>query len=210
MICLDESVVEKLSSKGLLAYVAVKRAGDTYATTAELANLVKASTASMLEGLKELEAADPQAVTAVKVYKKPRWRCGIGGGGGGPVQLLESTSRYRDLVDDLKKYWDHMNKAAAFPFTGPDGVAVRQFLAEHPGWTSVEWRKALRNRAMSVRLGNASASEGICRWVRRLGDYLAGPLNAYNKPVEGSGNAGKAIALEHSINAAAAAYLARA
>lgn len=208
MICLNPEILAKLSSKGILAYVAVSMAGDSELTTATLAALVRAQTAAMLEGLKELAAEAPEKVLQNK--KERTWVCGSGGGGGGPIPIpgIDAKLRFHDLVDDLKKYWDFLNPGIAFSFGGADGMAVRSFLSDHPTWTQQMWRDALNFRMQSVRMyGNASRTQGLVGWVRKLGDYAGGPLNEYGKPVEASGNVGKAVAIEHANNQAVAHYL---
>jgi hypothetical protein len=208
MICLNPEILSKLSSKGILAYVAVSMAGDSELSTATLASLVRAQTSVMLEGLKELAAEAPEKVRQNK--KERTWTCGIGGGGGGPVPILgiDASLRFRDLIEDIKKYWDFLNPEVPFQFSGPDGVAVRAFLNDHPQWTRPMWQMALQHRGRSVKLyGNASRTQSLVAWVRKLGDYAGGPLNEYGKPVEGSGNVGKAVAIEHANNQAVSAYL---
>jgi len=215
MIPLNSELIPKLSSKGVLAYVAVLMAGNSVATTATLASLVKAQTAPVLEGLKELAVEAPDAV---KQNKKERtWTCGRGGDVGPilamdgvvPIIGMDAALRFRDFVEDLKKFWDFLNPEVPFQFSGPDGVAVRTFLADHPKWTRTMWQEALQHRARSVKLfGNGSRTQAAVGWVRKLGDYAGGPLNQFNRPVEGMGNAGKAIAIEHCNNEAGAAYLA--
>lgn len=205
MICLNPEILTKLTSRGVLAYVAVSIAGDNILSTASLAALVRAQTSVMLEGLKELSSEYPEKV---RLEKRGRWACGIGGGGGGPILGIDVSLRFRDLIDDLKKYWDYLNPTIAFSFSGGDGHAVRAFLSDHPTWTRKMWQDALNYRAQSVKnFGNASRTERLVGWVRRLGDYAGGPLNQFNKPVEGSGNAGKAIANELANSQAVAAYL---
>lgn len=209
MICLNPDILARLSSKGVLAYVAASMAGNATLTTATLAGLVRAQTGAMLEGLKELAAVAPELVKSNG--KKKTWTCGIGGGGA-PVQELEkveTSTRFHELVEDLKRYWDFLNPEVPFSFSGADGIAVRGFLSDHPQWARKMWQVALSNRGKSVRFfGHESRTQGLVHWVRRLGDYAAGPLNSYNKPVEGAGNAGKAIAIEHTNRSAVAAYLA--
>lgn len=201
MICVNPEIISKLSSKGVLAYVAVRMAGDAVATTAALAGLVHASTSILLEGLKELEMTSPETVTRAEGKK---WRCGDGGS----VQVLESSLRLRDLIEDISKYWSFLSPEVPFSFTAADGMAVKAFLNEHPKWDRKMWQDALQSRARSVKThGNASRTQDIVKWIRKLGDYAAGPLNEYGKPVEGSGNAGKAIAVEQANRAATAAYL---
>lgn len=200
---INKELVRRLSVRGILAYVAVAMAGDGEATTAALAGVIRAQPTVIREGLKELAVEAP---ALVRPGKRGKWMCGTGQG---TVHNLDLITRYRELVDDLQKYWMFLNPAIPFSLSGADGVAIRQVLQDHPQWTAAEWLTALRNRARSVSLyGHGSRTEDFARWVRRLGDYMAGPLNQFNKPVEGSGNAGKTVALEQSNRAAKEAYLA--
>lgn len=181
-IALDSETIEKLSARGLAAYVAVSIAWNTEATTAYLAGLVKAPTASMLEGLKELSMTAPEVVA-----KAPRnkWRCGTVESGAGVV-LQNSDTRRTDFIDDLKKYWDHLNPEIPFSMNGKEGVAISRFLADHKSWSQGEWRVALKSRATSVvKHGAASRTEAIWVWVGKLDSYLAGPLNRFGRPVDG-------------------------
>lgn len=196
MICLNPEILAKLSSKGILAYVAVSMAGDSELTTATLAALVRAQTAVMLEGLKELAAEAPEKVRQNK--KERTWTCGSGSNGASPIPILgiDASLRFRDLVEDLKKYWDFLNPEVPFQFSGSDGVAVRAFLSDHQQWTREMWQEALQNRGRSVKLyGNGSRTQGLVGWVRKLGDYAGGPLNEFGKPIEGGGKHGQAIAV---------------
>ena len=203
-LTLDRAILEQLSSKGILAYIAVSLAGNATASTAALAGLVKAQTGVTLEGLKELAVVAPQAVQKAG---KTKWQCGSGGEGL-VVQNLDSE-RFKTFVDDLKKYHDFLNPDIPFSMGGSDGTAIRQFLRDHKEWAQGMWRTALTNRSQSVKkFGNGSRTESFVSWIRRLGDYAGGCLNAYNKPVEGSGNVGKAIATEQSNRAARQAFLA--
>lgn len=204
MICLERETLDKLSSKGILAYVAVMQAGDAVATTAALAALVRAQTAVMLEGIKELEVEAPRAIGKLA---KGKWKCGSGGEGL-VVQNLDSD-RYRLFVDDIKKYWEFLNPVTPpFSMGAMDGAAIRRFLSNHREWSQEHWRKALNSRARSVeRHGAGSRSASIFSWVQKLADYSAGPLNEYGKPVEGTGKHGQAVSVELANSEAKRAYL---
>jgi hypothetical protein len=206
-IQLDVMVLRRLSCAGVLAYVAVKMAEGSEATSGVLAGLVKSRSGVMSEGLKELSVEMPGLVAKKKGSTK--WLCGeIKAGEGVVVQNLDSE-RYRLFVDDLFKYWNFLNPNTPFSMGGKDGAQIRLFLEDHPEWVQRDWLVALRNRAVSVtKHGHASASQPLWVWVGRLGDYSAGALNQYNKPVEGSGKNGKAIATEDSNRAARESVLA--
>ena len=202
MMELKQEILEKLSSKGILAYVAVSLAGNAEATTASLAGLVRAQTTVMLDGLKELAVAAPETVR----QGKKRWLCGKVDG---QVQNLDCTDRYREMVDDLKKYWDYLNPGWAFAMNGKEGIAIRRFLSDYPSWTRDQWVHCLRNRIISIKnYAAVSRSEPVFRWVGDLPKFAAGPLNAYGRPAEGSGKHGDAVTLEERNRAAKQAYLA--
>ncbi len=200
-IILDSSIIEQLSSNGVLAYIAVKMAEGTEATTAALAGLVRSKTANMLDGLKDLAVAVPELVAKAP---KNKWRCGVIKAGDGVVLQNLESERYRLFVDDLKKYWDYLNPALAFEMGGKDGVQIRRFLSDHRQWVQNDWRNALSNRKTSiVKHGHASRTAPLWTWVGQLDNYAAGPLDRWNKPVEGGGN-GKADTIQQRNREAAA------
>ena len=203
---IDTEIVEKLSANGVLAYVAVKIAEGTEATTAALAGLVRCKTGNMLDGLKDVSVVAPELVAKAP---KNKWRCGVIKAGAGVVLQSLDSERYRMLVDDLcKKYWAYLNPDLPFEMNGKDGIQIRKFLSDHRQWTQADWLIALHNRALSVvKFGHASRSEPLWVWVGRLDDYVAGPKDRYNKPVEGSGN-GKAFDREQRNRAGNEEYLA--
>ena len=194
-VTIDTSIVEGLSSSGVLAYVAAKIADGTEATTAALAGLVRCRTGVMLEGIKELAVAAPELVAKAP---KNKWRCGVVKAGDGVVLQNLDSERFRLFVDDLKKYWDHLNPTLPFEMDGRAGVQIRGFLAGHRQWTQDDWRSALKHRATSVvKYSNAGRSAPLWMWIGQLDNYASGPLDRWNKPVEGLGN-GKAAIREQS------------
>ena len=181
-VTIDTSIIENLSSNGILAYVAVKMAEGKEATTAALAGLVRCKTGNMLDGLKDVAVAVPELVAKAP---KNRWRCGVVKAGEGVVLHNLESERYRVFVDDLKKYWDFLNPTLPFEMNGKDGAQIRKFLSDHRQWTQADWRNALNHRKTSVvRFSNAASSQPLWVWVGRLDDYAAGPIDRYNKPVE--------------------------
>lgn len=189
---IDTEVIEKLSANGVLAYVAVKIAEGTEATTAALAGLVRCKTGNMLDGLKDVAVAFPELVAKAPKHK---WRCGTVKAGAGVVLQSLDSERYRAFVDDLKKYWDYLQEGLRpgyelpFQMGGKDGTQIRQFLANHPDWIQSMWRVALNHRKTSVeRYLVGSRTEPLWKWVGSLDNYAAGPLDRFGKPVEGSGN----------------------
>ena len=202
---IDTEVIEKLSANGVLAYVAVKIAEGTEATTAALAGLVRCKTSNMLDGLKDVAVAFPELVAKAP---KNKWRCGVVKAGAGVVLQSLDSERYRVFVDDLKKYWEFVNSTLPFEMNGKDGVQIRKFLSDHRQWTQADWRVALNHRKNSVeKFKHATRTEPLWRWVGMLDIYAAGPLDRWNKPVEGSGN-GKAFDRAQSNRAGNEEYLA--
>lgn len=199
-ITLDRSVIERLSHRGILAYLAVVMADGTMCTTAILAGMVKARTESMREGLEELSRATGGSLVR---RSKTRWICGASLLGD-PVQILDS-SRFQRFVDDLKKYWDHLNPDIPFSMGGRDGQVMQRFLKDHPNWDEAEWRLALNNRGRSVvKLGAAPRTEPFYLWVGNLASYAGGMLDKFGHPAGGgvSDKHDKAVALEEANRAA--------
>jgi hypothetical protein len=201
-LTIDTSIIENLSSNGVLAYIAVKMAEGREATTPALAGLVRCKTGNMLDGIKELAVALPEIVTRARNPKTGKfnnhWVCGVIKAGDGVVLQSLESERFRLFVDDLKKYWDHLNPSLQFEMGGKDGAQIRMFLSSHRQWTQDDWRSALKHRATSVvRFNHAPRSGPLWTWVGQLDNYAAGPLNEYNRPVEGGGN-GKAAIREQS------------
>ena len=201
-VCLDSEIIEKLSYKGVMAYVAVSLAGNVDATTAYLASLVKGQSSLVMEGLKELSEEAPELVGRLK---KGRWHCGAWAATGMVPVEAEKVTRYASFIDDLKKYWDFLNPSFPFQMGGKDGVAIRRFLSDHPNWAREHWLEALRNRAKSPVVRSAP----FFTWVERLSEFGSGPLNEFNKPQEGTGKHGQAAGVEESNRAARDAALAK-
>jgi hypothetical protein len=203
-LTIDTEIIEKLSSNGVLAYVAVKIAEGTEATTAVLAGLVRCKTGNMLDGIKDFSVVAPELVSKAP---KNKWRCGVVTAGCGVVLQSLDSDRYRVFVDDLKKYWDFLNPDLPFEMSGKDGVQIRKFLSDHRKWTQEDWRVALNNRKTSVKLRHAGQTSALWSWVGRLDDYAAGPIDRFGKPLEGSGN-GKAFDREQRNRSGNEEYLA--
>ena len=204
-IILDSQIVEKLSSNGVLAYIAVKMAEGSEATTPALAGLVRCKTGNMLDGLKDLAVVSPELVAKAPNNK---WRCGVVKAGDGVLQSIESyTERRKDFIDDLKKYWDWANPTVSFIMNGADGQAVNKFLREHKDWDQEMWRKALRNRCNS----DVNHAQSLFAWVSRLAEYSASALDRYGKPmVNGGGKRGETITVREQNREAIARAVANA
>lgn len=181
-ITLQTEIIERLSSKGVLAYVAVTLAEGSEATTAVLAALVRCQTAVMLEGLKELVLEAPELAGKAP---KNKWRCGVVQVGAGEVvQNLESSmERRKSFIDDLKIYWDHRNPNFQFSMDAQDGLQIKRFLDSHPDWTQDMWRSALNNRGKS----DVNHAQRLFSWVGKLSEYSASPLDRYGKPMLNGG-----------------------
>lgn len=185
-IKLEKSIIDGLTSRGVLAYVAVKMAEGSRATTAVLAELVGAQSSVMKEGLEQLSLAAPGLV----LRDGNKWMCGEPKGDGQVMSLV--ASRYQAFVDDLKKYWDYFNKPTPFTITPKDGATIQRFLKDYSGWGPVEWAVALHNRMVSIiEFQHASRSEPFYAWIPKLSNYEASPLDRFNKPAEGSERHGK-------------------
>jgi hypothetical protein len=194
-VVLKQEIIDKLSHNGIMAYVAVSLAGNVEATTAVLAASVRVQTAVMLDGLKELAVEAPMLVGQAK---KGWWHCGDYIPGTALVAESSKSDRYAAFVDDLKKYWDHLNPRLPFSMGAADGFAIRQFLQANKEWGQEHWRAALSNRAKSP----VSKSAPFYSWIRKLGEFAAEPLNEYNKPQEGTGKKGAAISVEEANRSA--------
>jgi hypothetical protein len=197
-VSLKREVLDKLSHRGIMAYVAVVMAGEIEATTAAMAARVRVATPLMRDGLQELADAFPLLVGRAK--KKGLWWCGEYKPGDAVVQILDSPNRYRMFVDDLQKYWNWVNAENNIPFAmgAKDGAAIRGFLTDNQTWGPEHWRTALNHRSKSV----VSKTAPFYTWVRKLGEYAAEPLNEFNKPQEGTGKHGQATTTEQSNRAA--------
>jgi hypothetical protein len=200
VIQLSEQIIGKLTWKGILAYVAVNLAGCGRYTTATLATAVHCAGAAMREGMGELAVHDPFVVQWAK--RERRW---VVGGDSKPLNTVEKeTHRRLDLIDDLKKYWDHLNPHLPFDMSGSDGNAIMQFLKKHREWTQPMWRQALRNRAKS----EIVKSDPIYRWMSSLDRFFDSPLDRYSQPMPNGGGAnGKAVGVEVANSAAREAAL---
>ena len=175
---IDSNEIEKMTHRGVLAYVAVRLADGSEASTSALASIVRCGTPAMLEGLKEISALGH--VTK----QKNKWICGSIREGEGVI-LQDVDPRRADFVDDLKLYWDSLNPGIPFTMDARDGAAVKSFLSRCRDWNVDMWRQAMRNRWLSVvRHSHASKSERIFKWVGRLDEYSGGPLNQYRRPVD--------------------------
>jgi len=206
-LTIDTSIIEQLSSNGVLAYIAVKIADGTEATTAALAGLVRCKTGNMLDGIKEVSVSVPELVA--KVPKSTKWRCGVVKSGDGVIlQNLDSaTERRIAFIDDLKKYFEWANPGTMFTMMAMDGMAVNRFLRIHKDWTQEMWRKALNNRGKS----EVNHAQGLYAWVDKLAEYSAAPLDRYGKPmVNGGGKHGEAASIRDRNREAVAAAVANA
>lgn len=190
-ISLEPEVVERLSYRGVLAYVASQVLGNGCWTTAQLAQTVNCNSSLMLEGLQELTDALPELVHRMVGRK---WPVGTGEVDPAKVQILDSEQgRRTDFLDDLKIYWEHRN-STNFTMSAADAAAVKRFLKQHKDWDRPVWRLALNNRGKS----EVNHSQPLYLWLARLEEYSAGPIDRFGKPLAGGigGKHGKAIETE--------------
>lgn len=197
MIQLNEQIIENLSSRGVLAYIAVSLAGSGIYSSATLALRVNSTTGAMRAGMEELAVHHPGVVQWRSEDKK--WIVGFDGGDNLVQALVEKDQRRANLVDDLKRYWDYLNPNLRFSFTAKDGSAVAYFLRNHAQWLREDWIRCLHNRCMS----DINRSEPFYKWMSKLEEYAAGPLDRYMKPKETGGKHGEAISRETANRLAA-------
>jgi len=198
-ITLKEEVIEHLGYKAILAYVAIQRRGSGQWTTPHLAACVNLTQNKIMqEGLEQLSEAHPELLVKVK---GKGWSVG---GEKKQLQILDcEDTRRRELLDDLKKFWEHYNPTQ-FTMNAADGNVVRIFLRQHKDWNRDMWRRALNNRGRS----EVNHSEAIYRWMSRLPEYLESPVDRYGKPMQhGGGELGKAISREVGNSAARQAVI---
>ena len=179
---LQSEIIEKLTWRGILAYVAVSLAGHAEATTAALAGLVKAASPIMREGLEELSVVAP---TLCRKAPKNKWGCGeIKAGEGTVVQNLDCVdSRRKEFLDEVKKIYEWANPGVTFTMNSADGAAVSRFLKQYKDWDRLMWQRGLRNRFLS----EVSKSQPLYMWLGKLVEYLDTPLDRYGKPMENGG-----------------------
>jgi hypothetical protein len=99
----------------------------------------------------------------------------------------EPQDRRAAFVEDLKRYWDFVNRnnpTVGFQYGAIDGRAVRTFLKNWPDMDQETWRKCLSNRAKSV----MNPAEQFCYWIPKLPSYLAGPLDQFGRLKDQGGN----------------------
>jgi hypothetical protein len=175
-ITLRSDILNTLTYRAVLAYVAVSALGDGEWTTAQLASMVKCNSSLMGEGLQELSSV---ARTVVDRASRMKWKVGSGSPDTTALVVMdERRIRRREFTDDLKMYWEHQNKGVPFAMTPRDCKAVDQFLRDNPTWERRMWQRALNNRFHSV----VNRSQQLFSWVPRLVDYFDYPLDAYGKP----------------------------
>lgn len=184
-------IIQNLTHKGTLAYLAVLIRGGGEWSTAHLAGAVNARTEILRDGLEELSQRYPAVVQKGKARK---WVSGSA------VLLQNLDSRRADLLDDLKRYWDHMNGVdVPFEFSAADGASVAMFLRTHPNWNQEMWRAALNNRCKSEAVNHLRPFH---KWIGSLVTYVNGPLDEFGKPRGKGGNHGRQISTEQ-LNSAA-------
>jgi len=72
------------------------------------------------------------------------------------------------------------NNGLAVPWDGHTGRILAQFLAAlNPSWSGELLCQCVRNRFASE---NINPAEDPVRWIKRLPNYVRGPLNRFGKP----------------------------
>lgn len=210
-IKLEKSIIDGLSSRGVLAYVAVKMAEGAKATTAVLAQSVGAQSGSMKEGLDELSLAAPGLV----MREGNKWVCGQPREDGEGQVLTMTASRYQTFMDDLKKYWDFMTtpgggSPSPFEPSKADCFQIQRFLKDHGGWSREMWLTAFRNRAISIiEFSHASRTEPFCQWIPKLAKYEKDVLDRFDKPAQRGERHGKVHDIQQGNRAAGSEFLNR-
>lgn len=198
-IIIHSEVVEMVTYRGVLAYVAVRTLGDGRWTTAQLAKVVSCNTSLMLEGMQELHGVAPEYVHK---QDKMKWPLGSGVADGEKVQILESDSaRRKDFLDDLKNSFEWANNGMPFTMNAADGRAVQAWLKENKHITRPEWKKAIYYRYMSEGI---IKTQRLYLWLGRLNEYLDAPKDRFGKSMPNGigGKHGEAIGREQGNYAA--------
>jgi Helix-turn-helix domain len=89
--------------------------------------------------------------------------------------------RFEPCMGHLSDYWKEHN--SSFPFSpGPAGGAqLKTFLASHPELTVELFAAIVRNRSLSKQ----NHSEPPHKWLTDAIQYASGPLNEFNRPLQG-------------------------
>ncbi len=206
-ITLKTELLESLTYRGVLAYVAAQALGDGSWTTAQLAQAVSCNTSLMLEGMQELHGVAPEIVGK---QIKTKWPVGTGMASDERVQILDSAAaRKKDFLDDLKKAFEWANEDLPFSMNAADGKAVGKWLKENPNWNRADWRKALNHRYKSEGIVK---TQKLYLWLPRLVEYREAPLDRFGKvmPFGVGGSVGKAIGVEQGNREAREAAVAAA
>ena len=206
-IKLKSELLEGLTYRGVLAYVASSALGDGKWKTAALAGAVACNTSLMLEGMGELVAAAP--MFAAK-GAKGTWVVGSGVASTETVQILElDQARRRDFLDDLKNSFEWANPGLPFTMNAADGKAVGSWLKDNKHLTRSEWKRAIYFRYMSEGI---IKTQRLYLWLSRLNEYLNAPKDRFGKEMPNGigGKYGEALAREQSNDAARRAAVAAA
>lgn len=199
---MQDTLIQQLSSKGILAYVAVSMLGNGEVTTAALAELVKSQAGAIREGLHELSLVAP---VVCRKAPKNKWSCGeIQAGDGVIVQILDSKdSRRKDFLDDVKAIFEWANRDSGMMFTmnSADGSAVSKFLRQYKDWDRPMWQQALRHRFTS----EVVLSQPLYLWLSRIAEYVDAPLDRYGKPMKHGGGKHEQVAATRQRNREAVA-----
>jgi len=194
-IIIHSEVIDQVSYRGVLAYVAVQALGDGRWTTSQLANVVSCNSSLMLEGMQELNAAAPEYVHK---QEKGKWPLGNGVADPDKVQILDDKANRRiEFLDDMKLAYEHVNKGLPFTMSAADGLAVNRWLKQNKEVTREEWRKALKNRYKSE---GVVKTQALHMWVGRLLEYLEAPLDRFGKTMANGVGGKVGAAIDTEIN----------
>ena len=102
-----------------------------------------------------------------------------------PVAHLSSLSerRFNIAFIEICRLYAETNPGAKVPWGPRHGKMLKNVLASIPSWTESEILACVRNRFAS----DVNPAEDPARWLQKLTDYRAGPLDRFGKPAY-SGN----------------------
>lgn len=93
-------------------------------------------------------------------------------------------SRWTEIREDLKGYWEYCNPGVPMPFDGKvDGKALKIFLKRNPTLTRPLWKRCLWNRARS----EVPHAEDIHRWILTLLKFSECAFDGYGKKITTGG-----------------------
>jgi len=96
----------------------------------------------------------------------------------------EVDPRHVTFREFARGYWTYKNPALEMPWDGSEAKQLASLLAANPALEGDAFKELLKQRAKS----QVNHAERPRVWLPKITDYAGGPLNAFNKPMEGDGN----------------------